>query len=50
MDAKPGDKKPQEKEKDKEKKPFELNNFQLKGPKGAFVRIVGCVGSGKVTF
>ena len=50
MDVKPGDKKPQEKEKDEEKKPFELNNFQFKAPKGAFVRIVGGVGSEKVTF
>jgi len=50
-DLKPGDEKPKEKEKDEEeKKPFELNNLQFKVPKGAFVGIVGRVGSGKVTF
>jgi ATP-binding cassette subfamily C (CFTR/MRP) protein 1 len=50
-DVKPGDEKPKEKEKDEEeKKPFELKNLQFRVPKGAFVAIVGRVGSGKVTF
>ena len=31
-----------------DEKPFELNNLKLKVPKGAFVAIVGRVGSGKV--
>ena len=31
-----------------EDKPFELKNLELKIPKGAFVAIVGRVGSGKV--
>lgn len=47
-DVNPGDEKPKEKEKDEEeKKPFELNNLQFRVPKGAFVGIVGRVGSGK---
>ncbi|RPD56133.1 multidrug resistance-associated ABC transporter [Lentinus tigrinus ALCF2SS1-7] len=37
----------QEKEKAPEEKPFELKNLRLKVPKGAFVAIVGRVGSGK---
>ena len=35
-------------EKDAGEKPFELKNLKLKVPKGAFVAIVGRVGSGKV--
>ena len=45
---------PQNEEKEKEGKeaegkPFELKNLNLKIPKGAFVAIVGRVGSGKVS-
>ena len=32
-----------------EEKPFELNNLKIKVEKGAFVAIVGRVGSGKVS-
>ena len=43
------DEKEKEKEKEKEdEKPFALKDLQLKVPKGAFVAIVGRVGSGKV--
>ena len=34
--------------KEKEERPFELKNLRLSVPKGAFVAIVGRVGSGKV--
>jgi len=39
----------EEKEKEEEE-PFELKNLKLSVPKGAFVAIVGRVGSGKVFF
>lgn len=35
-------------EKEQEEKPYELKDLKLKVPKGAFVAIVGRVGSGKV--
>ena len=46
----PPDDQAQEKEREKDKppdKPFELRNLKLRIPKGAFVAIVGRVGSGK---
>ena len=46
----PPDDQAQEKEQEEEPpdKPFELKNLKLRIPKGAFVAIVGRVGSGKV--
>ena len=46
--GKPGETHEEDEEKKPDEKPFELKNLKFKVPRGAFVAIVGRVGSGKV--